>query len=101
MSKITFDSGQVSSASTEALTIIVKDSLTVIGLTAYLVWLEPLMSLLLVLPVPVIGITLKLLGRRLLLLNTTNQKSMAALNSNLNSAIYGQKIVKNFKTEEM
>ena len=64
VSKFTYDVTQISSAGVEVLTVLVKDTLIVIGLLGYLLWLDWQLSLLTLIIIPSAALVAKYLGRR-------------------------------------
>jgi subfamily B ATP-binding cassette protein MsbA len=65
ISKITFNVEQVASAASNSLLILVRDSLTIIGLLALMIYINWKLSLIFVLVVPAIGFVVLMVSSRL------------------------------------
>ncbi len=96
ISKITYDVTQVTDAATSALTVLVKDTLTVIGLLGWMLYLNWQLSLttLIILPVMVLVVTIS--GKRMRRLNRSLQSTVGNMTHVLEESVKGQKIVKIF-----
>jgi len=96
LSKVTYDVGRVMSASTDALVILVRDSLAVLGLLAWMFYLNWTLSLIIFTTVPLIIIIIRIVSKRLRGINTSIQTAMGDLTRILEEAISGHKLVKVF-----
>lgn len=56
MSKLLYDVEQVADAATDAILVLVRDTLTIVGLLAWMIYLNGLLSLIILLTVPFIGL---------------------------------------------
>lgn len=64
MSKIIFDAQQVTSAGTDAIIVIIREGLTVIGLSAFLLWQNWKLTLILVAVAPLIALVVNVTSKR-------------------------------------
>jgi len=96
LSKIAYDVGGVTAAATTVLTAIVKDSISVIGLLAWLFYLNWKLTLIALVIGPPVMITVRLLARRLRSMAREAQRSMGDLAHVLHEAIECHKVVKLF-----
>ena len=96
ISKFTFDVIQVSVAVTNVVTVLVRDSVTVVGLLAYLVWLDWKLTLITFATIPPIALAIRAFNRRLRGLTRHTQRSMGEITQVLQESIEGQKVVKIF-----
>ena len=96
ISKITFNVAQVAQAATRGLSVLVKDSLAVVGLIAYLLYLNWRLSITILLMAPLIGLAVRLAGRRLRVMSQKVQESMAAVTQIAQETIECQRTVKVF-----
>jgi ATP-binding cassette, subfamily B, bacterial MsbA len=96
LSKVTFDANRVMLASTEALVIIVRDSLAVVGLLTWMFYLNWRLSLILFSIVPFIIVVVKYSGKKMRRGNLLQQESMGQMTRILEEAISGHKLVKIF-----
>ncbi|MDX1696897.1 MAG: lipid A export permease/ATP-binding protein MsbA [Thiohalobacterales bacterium] len=94
ISKITFNVNQVAHAASNALLVIVKDSLAVIGLLGWMIYINWRLSLIVLVVVPAIGLIMKLVSARMRRLSSGLQQSMGDLTHTLEEAIKGNSIVK-------
>lgn len=96
LSKVTFDANRVMLASTDALVIIVRDSLTVVGLLVWMLYLNWRLSLILFSIVPFIMLVVKYSGAHMRRGNLLQQESMGQMTRILEETISGHKLVKIF-----
>ncbi len=96
MSKVTYDVSRVMAASTEVLIVLVRDSITVIGLLLWMFYLNWALSSIIFTVVPIIIIIMRLVSKRLRGINTTLQDNMGQLTHILEETISGHKLVKVF-----
>ncbi|HEX7044670.1 MAG TPA: lipid A export permease/ATP-binding protein MsbA [Burkholderiales bacterium] len=96
VSKLIFDVEQVAKAVTEALLILVRDGLTVIALTLWMLYLNWKLTLLFAVATPVAAWLLSIMSRRFRRTSTLIQSSMGEISQVAQEAIGGQRIVKAF-----
>ncbi|MQY52558.1 lipid A export permease/ATP-binding protein MsbA [Rhodocyclus gracilis] len=96
MSRVAYDVGGVAGAATGAITTLVKDSLSVIGLLAWLFYLNWKLTLVAVAMVPFIALAVRVFSRRLRQISRGIQQSQGAITEVLQEAIEGHKVVKVF-----
>lgn len=94
ISKLSFDVAQVAQAATRGLTVLVKDALAVLGLIGYMLYLNWTLSLTVLLVVPVIGLVILSVSRRLRLMSQKVQHAMGAITEVAQEAIECHKAVK-------
>jgi subfamily B ATP-binding cassette protein MsbA len=96
ISKFTFDTMQVTAAATSAITVLVKDSLVIVGLLAFLLWTNWQLTLISFVVAPVIVFIVGRFARRMRRMSRAEQGAMGELNHVLEEAISGQRVVKVF-----
>jgi len=96
LSKVTYDVNRVMAAATDALVILVRDTLAVLGLLAWMFYLNWMLSLIVFSTVPAIIIVIRIVSKRLRKINTSMQEAMGNLTRVLEEAIGGHKLVKVF-----
>jgi len=96
ISKVTYNVEQVTVAATQVLTILVKDSIVVVGLLAYMLYLNWLLTLVIFLVLPLIVLTVRVLAKRLRRINLALQQSMGDLTHMLEESVRGQKVIRLF-----
>jgi subfamily B ATP-binding cassette protein MsbA len=94
VSKLTYDVTQVTAAATSALTLVFKDSLAIIGLLAYLLWLNWALTLLALIMAPLIVLVVRALSVRLRASSREVQQAMGYITQVLEEAIGGHRVVK-------
>ena len=99
LSKLTYDVTQVMNATTHALVVLLRDSVAVIGLLAWMLYLNWKLSLIAFLMAPAMAFTVRLISRRLRRLSRELQSSMGGLNHVIDEVIDGHKVVKIFAGE--
>ncbi len=96
LSKIIYDVQQVSQASTNALTIIIKDTLTVIGLIAWMIYLNALLAMVFLLVGPLIGFIIVYINKRFRGISARIQAAMGNVTHVSEEAILGNRVIKIF-----
>ncbi len=96
VSKFTYDVTQISSAGVEVLTVLVKDTLIVIGLLGYLLWLDWQLSLLTLIIIPSAALVAKYLGRRQKRLSREVQDLFGDITHIVDESVKGERVVKIF-----
>ncbi len=96
LSRLTYDVSQVMSATTQALMTLVKDSLTVIGLLGWMLYLNWKLSLLALLIAPGIALIVRLVSRRLRRLSRELQNLMGDLTHVIDETLQAHKVIKIF-----
>jgi len=94
MSKFTYDVIQIKEASTNAVTSLVRDSLGVLGLLAWMFYIDWKMTLIVTLCAPFITAIMLVIRKRLRKMSRKSQESMADINHVLEESINGHKLVK-------
>ena len=100
VSKFTYDVTQISSAGVEVLTVLVKDTLIVIGLLGYLLWLDWQLSLLTLIMIPSAALVAKYLGRRQKRLSREVQELFGDITHIVDESVKGERVVKIFNGQE-
>jgi subfamily B ATP-binding cassette protein MsbA len=100
ISKLTFDVTQVTQAATSALTIVFRDSLAIIGLLSYLLWLNWKLTLFALVMGPLIVAVVRVLSVRLRNSSREVQNAMGYITQVIDEAIGAHKVVKLFGGQE-
>jgi len=96
LSKMSYDVEQVAQASTQAITVLVRDSLTVVGLLGWMFYLNWKLSLLFLIIGPIIGISIALVNRRFRRISTNIQNTMGDVTDITEEVVEGHQIIKTF-----
>ena len=99
ITRIANDVNGVASAATSVLTVLVRDSLTVLGLLGWLLYLNWQLTLISRATMPLFGLVIKSLSSRLRRLALAGQEEQAQLMKVLGETIRGQKVIKIFGGE--
>lgn len=100
-SRLTSDVATVQAAVSQALAQLVNQSVSLIGGTALLFYLQPRLTLVMLSVVPAVAIFAALFGRRLRAVSAHFQDQVAAANARANEAIEGIRVVKTFTAEAL
>jgi ATP-binding cassette, subfamily B, bacterial MsbA len=100
ISKFAFDVAQLTEAATTVVTVLVKDGLAIVGLIAWLFYLNWKLSLITLLIAPPIMFIVRMVSRRLRLMSREAQHAMGDITQVLQEAIEGHKVMKIFGAQE-
>ncbi|MGD8379655.1 MAG: lipid A export permease/ATP-binding protein MsbA, partial [Gammaproteobacteria bacterium] len=100
VSKLTYNIEQIAESTTKAVTVLIKDTLTVIGLILWMFYLNPLLSLFVFIVGPVIGWLVRVVSRRYRRYSTRIQDSMGDVTQVAEEVISGHRVVKIFGGED-
>jgi subfamily B ATP-binding cassette protein MsbA len=96
MSKIAYDVAGVTAAATTVLTVLVRDTLAVIGLLSWLMYINWKLTLVALVVGPLVSVVVRLFSRRLRDMSRGAQQAMGSLNHVLEETIECHKVVKVF-----
>jgi len=99
LSKLTYDTEQVAEAATKAITVLVRDGLTVIGLLGLMFYQSFILSVGLFVIGPVIAIFIKIMSIKFRDTSKHIQKSMGYITNVVEELIAGHRVVKIFGGE--
>ncbi len=96
VSTMTYNIEQIAEGVTYALTILIRDSLTVAGLVGWMVYLAPGLCLFLLVVAPLVLVLVRVLSRRFRRVNTQIQQSMSEVTGLSEEAVAGQAVIKTY-----
>jgi subfamily B ATP-binding cassette protein MsbA len=96
ISRFTFDAAQVTGAATNVVTVLVKDSVTIVGLMAYLLYLDWKLTLISLIMIPPIAVVVRYFNIRLRLMSRKTQEAMGDITQVLQETVECNKVVKIF-----
>lgn len=96
MSKFTFDVEQVANATTKVITILIRDTLTIIGLIAWMIYLSPLLASMFLFAGPFLVLLMTFVTKKFRKVSRRIQGSMGDVSRVLEESIKGQVVVKMF-----
>jgi len=99
LSRLTFDVEQVAEATANAVTILIRDSMTLIFLLAYMFWISGWLTMLFLIIGPVLVGLIRAVSRRFRSISRRIQDSMGELTQFSEEAIHGQRLIKSFTGE--
>lgn len=99
LSRLTYDVEQVAEASTNVVTILLRDSLTMLFLLAYMFWISGWLTLLFLLTGPVIVLMFRYISGRFRRISQRIQESMGELTQFTEQTIAGYREIKAFDAE--
>ncbi len=94
LARLTYTVEQVASAATEALTVMVRDSLSVIGLLLWMFYLSPKLALFILVLAPIVGGLVALISRHFRRYSRRIQTSVGELAQVADEVVGGHKLVK-------
>lgn len=100
ISKFSFDVEQVANAATKAVTVCIRDSLTVIGLMAWMFYLNVTLALVFFVVAPLISIIVVFVSKRFRMISRNIQNSMGDVSRIVEESIKAQLVVKIFGGRE-
>ncbi len=96
ISKVAYDVNGVTSAATGVLTVLVRDTLSVVGLLGWLLYLNWKLTLVTLIITPGIALVIKLFSKRLRRMSEESLKAMGRITHTLEEAVECHKVVKIF-----
>lgn len=100
IAKVIYDVEQVANAATNALSTLVKDNVSVIGLFSWMVYLNWRLTLLFLVLIPVLAFLVKSMSHRFRRSSRLIQRSIGDISRVVQQAIEGQRVVKTFGGHE-
>ena len=99
MSKLLYDVEQVANAATDAILTLIRDTLTIIGLLIWMVYLSGFLSLIILTTVPAIGFVVYKISNRFRAISKNIQDSMGDVGHISSEIIDGHREVKTFGSQ--
>jgi subfamily B ATP-binding cassette protein MsbA len=99
LSKITYDAQQIAATASEAVTVLIRNTLTIAFMLAYLLWINWQLTLIVFAAGPLVGVVIRKVSRRLKRVSVLVQERTGALTHALEEAIGAHRVVKVFGGE--
>lgn len=96
MSKLLYDVEQVASAVTDAVIVLIRDTFTVVGLLAWMMYLNGRLALIILITVPLIALIIYKISSRFRRISKNIQQSMGDISHISSEVIEGHREVKTF-----
>jgi subfamily B ATP-binding cassette protein MsbA len=100
LSKLTYNIEQVAEGTSNVITVLIRDSLTALGLIAYMVYLSPPLSLFVFVVVPLLVVLIRVLSGMFRRHSTRIQDSMGDLTRITTETLQSHRVVKVFNGQE-
>ena len=98
--KLTYYTGQISGAATSAITIMIQDTLRIVGFTFLMFWINWSLALITLVIGPLIAIIISHVSKRFRRYSVSIQQSMSDITHVSEEVLTGQRVVKVFGGEE-
>lgn len=96
VSRLTYNVEQVTGAATNAITVLIREGLFVIGLMVYLIWVNWALALVFVAVTPIIGVVVSYASKRFRKISRRIQGSMGDVTHVASEAISGYRVVRSY-----
>ena len=100
ISKVTYDAQQVTEAATRVVTIIVRDSLAILGLLAWMLFIDWQLTLVAFITAPPVAFTVRYFSRRLRRASRGIQDTMGEVTHVAEEAVGGAKVIRAFGAQD-
>jgi subfamily B ATP-binding cassette protein MsbA len=100
LSKLTYNTEQVAQATTDSITVFIRDSLTIIGLLGYLLYLNPKLTLFSLIVGPLIAILIRRINTLFRRYSRRIQNSMGDVTRVAKEAIEAPRVIRVFNAQE-
>ena len=100
LSKVTFNIEQVAESTSNTITILIRDTLTIFALTAYMVYLSPRLAGVIFLVAPVIALIVRFLGKLFRRYSERIQDSMGDVTHLIKETLQNHRIIKIFNGQD-
>lgn len=100
ISKFAYDVEQVANATTKAITVFIRDALTIIALVSYMFYLNTKLALVFMVVAPVVAYLVVAVSKRFRKISQSIQDSMGSVSRIIEESIKGQLVVKIFAGRE-
>lgn len=94
ISRIMSDAGQIADAGFNVVTVLVKDGVSVVALLAYLLYLDWKLTLITLITLPLVGLCVRAVSKRLRGLSSQNQQINGEMTQSLHESISGSRVIK-------
>jgi subfamily B ATP-binding cassette protein MsbA len=96
ISKLTFDVTQVTAAATNVVTVTIRDTIIILGLLGWLIYLDWKLTLLSLIVTPIVAIVIYTINRRLRNSSRESQRAMGNITQVIEESVSAHKVVKLF-----
>lgn len=100
ISKLAANTKKLANAATQAVTVVVRDSVTIIGLLAWMIYLSPLLTGLLLVVVPLLAGIVKSITKKFRRVSRDIQQQMYDVTHVIQEAVEGNRVIKIFGAQD-
>lgn len=100
VSKVTYDVTQIAGAASDAIAVVFREGFTVIGLLAYLLYIDWQLSLTFLVIAPLVGLIVSFASKKFRRYSSQMQDSMGEVTQITNESIKGNRVVRIFNAED-
>ncbi|MPS31493.1 MULTISPECIES: lipid A ABC transporter ATP-binding protein/permease MsbA [unclassified Salinivibrio] len=101
LSRITYDSEQVASATSSALVSLVREGASIIGLMALMFWSSWQLSAILLVIAPVVAVSIRIVSKRFRRISSNMQDAMGSVTSSAEQMLKGHKVVLSYGGQDV
>jgi ATP-binding cassette, subfamily B, bacterial MsbA len=101
LSRITYDSEQVASATSSALVSIVREGASIIGLMALMFWYSWQLSAILIVIAPIVALCIRIVSKRFRKISRNMQDAMGSVTSSAEQMLKGHKVVLSYGGQQV
>ena len=101
LSRLTYNTEQVATATTDSITVFIRDTLTIIGLISYLLYLNPKLTLISLVVAPLIAVLIRRINTLFRRYSRRIQASMGDVTRVAKEAIEAPRVVRVFNAQEL
>jgi len=99
ITKVTYDVNNIAGATTTVGTVLIRDSMVIVGLVSWLLYINWQLTMITLLVAPVISLLTRFFAKRLRTMSRAAQQGMSVMTETLQEAISCHKIIKVFRGE--
>jgi subfamily B ATP-binding cassette protein MsbA len=100
LSKLTYNIEQVADSTTKSVTVLIRDSFTIVGLIGWMLYIDATLALLILVLAPFVGSLIRYLGRRFRRYSGRIQDSMGDVTRVTEEVLTAQRIIKVFNGQD-
>lgn len=100
ISKFVYDTEQLANAATQSITTLIRDTVTLIALISWMLYLNVFLTLSFIIAAPIIGVLIAVVSKRFRTVSRRIQNSMGDVSSIVDQSVRAQRVVKIFGGHE-
>lgn len=100
ISKLAANTKKLAAAATQAITILVRDTVTILGLLAWMIYLSPMLTLTLLLVVPLLAAIVNSITKKFRRVSRSIQQQMYDVTHVIEEAVQGNRVIKIFGAQD-